>query len=103
MLVYAFAVAPLGLGHRLVSDLRSDLSSRTIDPAGDALVLVDALLAGNVAAARRRACGIWCCRRSRSATIPLAITAKITRSGMLEVLRADYIRTARAKGLGSAR
>jgi len=32
-------------------------------------------------------------------TIPLAIIAKITRSGMLDVLRSDYIRTARAKGL----
>ncbi|HBX70258.1 MAG TPA: peptide ABC transporter permease [Chloroflexi bacterium] len=33
------------------------------------------------------------------ATIPLAIIARITRSSMLEVLRQDYIRTARAKGL----
>ncbi len=32
-------------------------------------------------------------------TIPLAMTARITRSSMLEVLGADYIRTARAKGL----
>jgi peptide/nickel transport system permease protein len=32
-------------------------------------------------------------------TIPLAIIARITRSSMLEVLGADYIRTARAKGL----
>jgi peptide/nickel transport system permease protein len=31
-------------------------------------------------------------------TIPLAIVAKITRSGMLDVLRSDYVRTARAKG-----
>lgn len=33
------------------------------------------------------------------ATIPLAMTARITRSSMLEVLGSDYIRTARAKGL----
>ncbi|MGQ4647061.1 ABC transporter permease subunit [Lyngbya aestuarii] len=33
------------------------------------------------------------------ATIPLAILARITRSGMLEVLSQDYIRTARAKGV----
>lgn len=33
------------------------------------------------------------------ATIPMAIIARITRSSMLEVLRSDYIRTARAKGL----
>ena len=33
------------------------------------------------------------------ATIPMAIIARITRSTMLEVMRSDYIRTARAKGL----
>ncbi len=33
-------------------------------------------------------------------TIPLAIIARITRSSLLEVLGLDYIRTARAKGLG---
>jgi len=32
-------------------------------------------------------------------TIPLAIIARMTRSSMLEVLRQDYIRTARAKGV----
>jgi peptide/nickel transport system permease protein len=32
-------------------------------------------------------------------TVPLATTARITRSTMLEVLNQDYIRTARAKGL----
>lgn len=32
-------------------------------------------------------------------TIPLAIVARMTRSSMLEVLRQDYIRTAKAKGL----
>ncbi|HNB52729.1 MAG TPA: ABC transporter permease [Anaerolineales bacterium] len=32
-------------------------------------------------------------------TIPLSIIARITRSSMLEVLRQDYVRTARAKGL----
>ncbi|MFC3885348.1 ABC transporter permease [Bacillus songklensis] len=34
------------------------------------------------------------------ATIPMAIIARITRSSMLEVMRSDYVRTARAKGLG---
>ncbi|GAB4270308.1 ABC transporter permease [Thermincola ferriacetica] len=33
------------------------------------------------------------------ATIPMAIIARMTRSSMLEVLKQDYIRTARAKGL----
>jgi peptide/nickel transport system permease protein len=34
-------------------------------------------------------------------TIPLAIIARMTRSSMLEVMKLDYIRTARAKGLQS--
>lgn len=37
------------------------------------------------------------------ATIPMAIIARITRSSLLEVLSLDYIRTARAKGLGEIR
>jgi len=36
-------------------------------------------------------------------TIPLAIIARMTRSSMLEVLNEDYVRTARAKGLGGVR
>lgn len=36
------------------------------------------------------------------ATIPMAIIARMTRSSMLEVLRSDYIRTAKAKGLAHA-
>ncbi len=37
------------------------------------------------------------------ATIPMAVIARMTRSSMLEVLREDYVRTARAKGLSPAR
>ena len=36
-------------------------------------------------------------------TIPLAVIARMTRSSMLEVLGEDYIRTAKAKGLGRSR
>lgn len=36
-------------------------------------------------------------------TIPLAVIVRMTRSSMLEVLREDYIRTARAKGVGRLR
>ena len=36
-------------------------------------------------------------------TVPLAVTARMTRSAMLEVLGEDYIRTARAKGLSKMR
>jgi peptide/nickel transport system permease protein len=33
-------------------------------------------------------------------TIPMAIIARMTRSSMLEVMKSDFVRTARAKGLG---
>lgn len=36
-------------------------------------------------------------------TVPLAAIARMTRSSTLEVLREDYIRTAKAKGLGQVR
>lgn len=36
-------------------------------------------------------------------TIPMAVIARMTRSSMLEVLNEDYVRTARAKGLGPGR
>lgn len=36
-------------------------------------------------------------------TIPMAVIARMTRSSMLEVLREDYVRTARAKGLSPMR
>ena len=36
-------------------------------------------------------------------TIPLAVIARMTRSSMLEVLREDYVRTARAKGASTVR
>jgi peptide/nickel transport system permease protein len=36
-------------------------------------------------------------------TVPLAITARMTRSAMLDVLSQDFVRTARAKGLAPAR
>ena len=36
-------------------------------------------------------------------TVPMAIIARMTRSSMLEVLREDYVRTAKAKGLSPIR
>jgi dipeptide transport system permease protein len=36
-------------------------------------------------------------------TIPIAVVARMTRSSMLEVLREDYVRAARAKGLSPSR
>ena len=42
----------------------------------------------------------WSCRPSPSAGAFVALIARITRATMLEVLSQDYVRTARAKGLG---
>jgi dipeptide transport system permease protein len=36
-------------------------------------------------------------------TVPMAVIARMTRSSLLEVLREDYVRTARAKGLSPMR
>jgi ABC-type dipeptide/oligopeptide/nickel transport system permease component len=67
-------------------------------PARTHLIVIDALLAGNGRAALD---ALWhlVLPALTLGTIPLAIVAKITRSGMLDVLASDYIRTARAKGL----
>ncbi len=68
-------------------------------PARTHLIVLDALLAGNGRAALD---ALWhlVLPAVTLGTIPLAIVAKITRSGMADVLRSDYVRTARAKGLG---
>jgi ABC-type dipeptide/oligopeptide/nickel transport system permease component len=67
-------------------------------PVRTHLIVIDALLAGN---GRAAADALWhlVLPALTLGTIPLAIVAKITRSGMLDVLASDYIRTARAKGL----
>ena len=70
----------------------------TAPPITTGLMLVDSLLAGNMQA-------FW--NSVSHLVLPaiilgwftLAITARITRSAMLEVLQMDYIRTARAKGM----
>ena len=65
-------------------------------------MVIDALLSGNGAAVLD---ALWhlILPSITLGTIPLAIVAKITRSGMLEVLQSDYVRTARAKGLSASR
>jgi peptide/nickel transport system permease protein len=68
-------------------------------PPVTGLVVIDTLIAGQFGA-------FWDGLRHlvlpsfTLATIPMAIVARITRSSMLEVLNRDYVRTARAKGLG---
>lgn len=62
------------------------------------LYVVDSILAGNWAALAN---SLWHLVLPAVAlgTIPMATFARMTRSSMLEVLRQDYVRTARSKGV----
>jgi peptide/nickel transport system permease protein len=97
MLVYLLAVVPSHFGLNLFP-ISGRISLVYYVPARTHLVVLDALLAGNGRAALD---ALWhlVLPSITLGTIPLAIIAKITRSGMLDVLRSDYVRTARAKGL----
>jgi len=67
-------------------------------PAISGFMLIDTLRAGDMAAFRS-ALSHLILPSIALGTIPLAVIARMTRSAMLEVLREDYMRTARAKGL----
>ena len=67
-------------------------------PPATGFMLLDSLLAGD-GAAFGSALSHLVLPAIALGTIPLAVIARMTRSSMLEVLREDYIRTARAKGL----
>jgi len=73
------------------------LPSRVIFESWSGFVLIDTLASGRfdlfVAGLQH-----LCLPALSLSTIPMAIIARITRSSMLEVLSADYVRTARAKG-----
>jgi len=63
------------------------------------LYLIDSLITGNMEGFRDALSHIIM-PAVALATIPMGIIARMTRSSMLDVLQEDYIRTARAKGLG---
>jgi dipeptide transport system permease protein len=67
-------------------------------PAATGFMLVDTLRAGDFGAFRS-ALSHLVLPTIALGTIPLAVIARMTRSSMLEVLREDYVRAARAKGL----
>jgi dipeptide transport system permease protein len=71
-------------------------------PATTGLMLIDTLRAGDLGALRSAAAHLVL-PSIVLGTVPLAVIARMTRSSMLEVLREDYIRGARARGLGPAR
>ncbi|HUP06653.1 MAG TPA: ABC transporter permease subunit [Caldimonas sp.] len=66
-------------------------------PARTGFMLIDAALSGD-RGALRSAVSHLVLPAIALGTIPLAVIARMTRSSMLEVLREDYVRTARAKG-----
>ena len=66
------------------------------------LLLIDAWLSGEPGALRS-ALSHLVLPTVVLATVPLAVIARMTRSALLEVLRTDYVRAARAKGLSPAR
>ncbi|MCX7172144.1 MAG: ABC transporter permease subunit [Proteobacteria bacterium] len=67
-------------------------------PPVTGLMLIDSLLSGEPGAFKS-AVSHLILPTVALGTIPLAVIARMTRSSMLEVLREDYVRTARAKGL----
>ena len=67
-------------------------------PPVTGFMLIDSLLSGEEGAFKSAASHLVLPTIALG-TIPLAVIARMTRSAMLEVLREDYVRTARAKGL----
>jgi len=98
MLVYLLAVLPSLHGGLDLFPISGRISLAYAIPARTHLIVIDALLAGNGRAALDALWHLVLPAITRG-TIPLAIIVKITRSGMLDELRSDYVRTARAKGL----
>jgi peptide/nickel transport system permease protein len=90
MLIFSLYLGLLPMSGRLSIGVELDPVTR--------FLILDALLTKNWAALRD---ALWhlTLPAVTLSTIPMAIVARMTRSSMLEVLRQDYIKTARAKGL----
>lgn len=93
VLIWVFAVE---LGW-LPSDGRLSATMKYAPLSG--FVLLDAVRIGRMDLARDAVTHLVLPALALS-TVPMAVVMRMTRSAMLEVLRADYIRTARSKGLG---
>jgi len=90
MLIFSVNLGWLPLSARLSIDVDLEVITN--------IYTLDALLTRNWVALRD---AIWhlIMPAVTLSTIPMAIIARMTRSAMLEVLRQDYIKTAKAKGL----
>jgi len=96
LLILTFSV---GLGWTPVS---GRLAIQYDIPAVTGFMLIDSLLSSDKGAFRS-ALSHLILPAIALGTIPLAVIARMTRSSMLEVLREDYVRAARAKGAGRIR
>ncbi len=92
VLIWVFAVQL----HWLPSDGRLAATTKYAQQTG--FVMIDALIQGNSQLFFDALSHLTLPALALS-TVPMAVTMRMTRSAMLEVLRADYIRTARSKGL----
>jgi dipeptide transport system permease protein len=97
-----FAVAMRDIAPALALPVSGRIALEFDVPVRTGFMLVDAWLAPDEGAWRSAASHLVL-PSVVLGTIPLAVIARMTRSAMLEVLREDYVRTARAKGLAPAR
>lgn len=94
ILIYAFAVNRQIFPPSARLDVALDVDRRT------GFMLIDTLISGDMSLFRN---AIWHLLLPSIvlSTVIMPILARLTRASMLEVLQQDYVRTAKAKGLGS--
>ncbi len=92
MLIFSLNLGWLPISGRLSVDIDLEIITN--------FYILDAVLTRNWAALKDAVWHIIMPAVTLS-TIPMAIVARMTRSAMLEVLRQDYIKTAKAKGLSN--
>jgi peptide/nickel transport system permease protein len=90
MLIFSLFLRWLPMSGRLTIGVDLDVSTQ--------FYILDAILSGNWTALRDVLWHLTLPAITLS-SIPMAIVARMTRSSMLDVLRQDYIKTAKAKGL----
>ena len=102
LLIMFFSVQMQGIAPDLALPVSGRMALEFDIPPRTGFMIIDAWLSGEPGALRS-ALSHLVLPAVVLGTIPLAVIARMTRSAMLEVLREDYVRTARAKGLSPAR
>jgi dipeptide transport system permease protein len=102
LLIMFFSVAMRDIAPAWALPVSGRMSLEFDVPVRTGFMVVDAWLSGEPGALRS-ALSHLVLPAVVLGTVPLAVVARMTRSSMLEVLREDYVRTARAKGLSPAR